>query len=131
MVSPAASEQVMPHAACRLVVEVLSPSTAQVDRARKRALYARVRFPEYWIVDVDERVVERWRPDVEHSALTIGSSQAAGVCRGALCQHWHKHLHRHPLASASSLLFASTVVTGEHIRRSCSTGHVSPMELTG
>src|SRR3712207_1185901 len=46
-----------------LVVEVLSPTTARVDRVRKRALYARARVPEYWIVDVDARVVERWRPD--------------------------------------------------------------------
>jgi Uma2 family endonuclease len=48
-----------------LVVEVLSPTTARVDRVRKRALYARMAVPEYWIVDVDARVVERWRPDDE------------------------------------------------------------------
>jgi Uma2 family endonuclease len=46
-----------------LVVEVLSPSTARTDRVRKRALYAQLRVPEYWIVDIDARVVERWRPD--------------------------------------------------------------------
>lgn len=46
-----------------LAVEVLSPTTARADRVRKRELYARVRIPEYWIVDVDARVVERWRPD--------------------------------------------------------------------
>jgi Uma2 family endonuclease len=48
-----------------LVVEVLSPGTARTDRVRKRALYARERVPEYWIVDVDARVVDRWRPDDE------------------------------------------------------------------
>jgi Uma2 family endonuclease len=48
-----------------LVVEVLSPATARADRVRKRALYARERVPEYWIVDIDARVVERWRPDDE------------------------------------------------------------------
>jgi len=46
-----------------LVAEVLSPTTARADRVRKRVLYARVRVPEYWIIDVDGRVVERWRPD--------------------------------------------------------------------
>jgi Uma2 family endonuclease len=48
-----------------LVVEVLSPTTARADRVGKRALYARNRVPEYWIVDIDARVIERWRPDDE------------------------------------------------------------------
>jgi Uma2 family endonuclease len=48
-----------------LVAEVLSPTTARADRVRKRELYARKRIPEYWIVDVDARVVERWRPEDE------------------------------------------------------------------
>jgi Uma2 family endonuclease len=52
-----------------LVVEVLSPSTARADRVRKRALYARVRVPEYWIVDVDARIIERWRPDDERPEI--------------------------------------------------------------
>lgn len=46
----------------QLVVEILSPSTARVDRARKRALYQQQRIPEYWIVDVAACLVERWRP---------------------------------------------------------------------
>ena len=37
-----------------LVIEILSPSTAQLDRVRKRELYARFRVPEYWQVDIDE-----------------------------------------------------------------------------
>ena len=48
-----------------LVVEVLSAATARSDRVRKRVLYARERVPEYWIVDVDARVIERWRADDE------------------------------------------------------------------
>lgn len=44
-----------------LAVEVLSPGTAQVDRTVKRALYQREGVPEYWIVDVNGRCVERWR----------------------------------------------------------------------
>lgn len=46
-----------------LAVEILSPSTARVDRTRKRALYQREGVPEYWIVDVDARLIERWRPE--------------------------------------------------------------------
>ena len=46
-----------------LTVEVMSPSTRRADREDKRALYQEKAVPEYWIVDTDERVVERWQPD--------------------------------------------------------------------
>jgi len=45
-----------------LAVEVLSPSTARADRTLKRRRLQRAGIPEYWIVDLDARVVERWRP---------------------------------------------------------------------
>ena len=45
-----------------LVVEVTSPATARYDRGLKRRFYQRAGVPEYWIVDPDARVVERWRP---------------------------------------------------------------------
>jgi Uma2 family endonuclease len=44
-----------------LAVEVLSPSTAANDRGVKRRLYQR-HADEYWIVDLDARLIERWRP---------------------------------------------------------------------
>jgi Uma2 family endonuclease len=47
--------------ALSLAVEVLSPSSAGHDRVRKRPAYQR-NVPEYWIVDLDARLVERWRP---------------------------------------------------------------------
>ena len=40
-----------------LVVEILSPSTAERDRTFKRALYARYGVREYWLVDPDTRTV--------------------------------------------------------------------------
>ncbi len=46
-----------------LVVEVLSPATARYDRQLKRRRYQRAKVPEYWIVDLDARLIERWRPD--------------------------------------------------------------------
>lgn len=49
-----------------LVVEVLSPSTARANRHEKRFIYQDQRIPEYWIVDLDGRVFERWRPDDLH-----------------------------------------------------------------
>ena len=45
-----------------LAIEVLSPSTARADRTVKRLLFQRTGVPEYWIVDLDARLVERWRP---------------------------------------------------------------------
>ena len=44
-----------------LAVEILSPSTASRDRREKRRLYQR-HADEYWIVDLDARLIERWRP---------------------------------------------------------------------
>jgi Uma2 family endonuclease len=41
-----------------LVVEVLSPSTAPIDRAVKLQLYARHGVPHYWIVDAESRTIE-------------------------------------------------------------------------
>ena len=52
-----------------LAVEVLSPSTARADRGRKRLIYRDERVPEYWIVDLDARLVERWRPEDSRAEL--------------------------------------------------------------
>lgn len=46
-----------------LVIEVLSPSTAHYDRGIKRRHYQQAGVDEYWIVDLDSRLVERWRPE--------------------------------------------------------------------
>jgi len=43
-----------------LVVEVLSPSTARLDRDRKMKLYAEHGVPYYWIVDPESRSVEAY-----------------------------------------------------------------------
>lgn len=45
-----------------LAVEIISPASARWDRGLKRRRYQRPGVPEYWIVDPDARVVERWRP---------------------------------------------------------------------
>ena len=44
-----------------LAVEILSPSSGRHDRVRKRPLYQR-HVPDYWIVDLDARLFERWAP---------------------------------------------------------------------
>ena len=54
-----------------LAIEILSPSTARVDRTVKRLRYQREGVPEYWIVDGDARVVERWRPEDKRPEIVI------------------------------------------------------------
>ena len=44
-----------------LVVEVLSPSTIQIDRGVKFQLYARHGVPHYWIVDPEAWSIEAYR----------------------------------------------------------------------
>lgn len=52
-----------------LAVEILSPSTARFDRVRKRRVYQDAGVPEFWLVDVDARLVERWRPRDERPEI--------------------------------------------------------------
>jgi len=57
-----------------LVVEILSPGTARQDRFQKRRRYQEAGVPVYWIVDVEERMVEVWTPAdlfpaIEHQRL--------------------------------------------------------------
>lgn len=56
-----------------LAVEVLSPSTRGQDRGRKRHFFSRVGVPEYWIVDCDQRCVERWRPGAAAPEILVES----------------------------------------------------------
>jgi Uma2 family endonuclease len=46
------------EAAPLLVVEILSPSTRSQDRGVKRARYAQLGVPNYWLVDADARRIE-------------------------------------------------------------------------
>ena len=52
-----------------LAVEVLSPRTGRAEQQVKRRLYQRQGVPEYWIVDVDARLIERWRPSDERPEI--------------------------------------------------------------
>ena len=78
-----------------LAVEVLSPSTARVDRVRKRELYQRQGVPEYWIVDLDARVIERWRPEelrpeILTDRITWAPNEAAEPLTIELAEYWHE-----------------------------------------
>jgi Uma2 family endonuclease len=58
----------MPAGELLLAVEVLSPSSGRHDRVTKRPHYQR-HVPEYWIVDLDARLFERWRPGDERPEI--------------------------------------------------------------
>jgi Uma2 family endonuclease len=55
-----------------LFIEVLSPSTARYDRIVKRGRYQR-HGVEYWIVDLDARLLERWTPESERPEILTES----------------------------------------------------------
>ncbi len=55
-----------------LFVEVLSPGTARFDRVIKRGRYQSYGV-EYWIVDLDARLVERWTPESDRPEMVSGS----------------------------------------------------------
>lgn len=44
-----------------LAIEILSPWTARHDRYTKRGIYMSEHADEYWIVDTEARLIERWR----------------------------------------------------------------------
>ena len=52
-----------------LAVEVLSPGTASRDRGTKREIYQSAGVAEYWIVDIDSRMIERWKPEDERPEI--------------------------------------------------------------
>ena len=52
---------------------MLSPSTLRTDRGDKRELYQRKGVPEYWIIDIGARRVERWRPNDVSPEMVTGA----------------------------------------------------------
>ncbi|MBC7674320.1 MAG: Uma2 family endonuclease [Polaromonas sp.] len=55
-----------------LAIEVVSPSSGRHDRVRKRPKY-QAHTQEYWIVDPDARLFERWRPGDDRPEICIGA----------------------------------------------------------
>ena len=58
-----------------LVVEI-SDSTLRVDRTTKASLYARAGIPEYWILNITERVLEVYRQPVPMRGKPLGYGYA-------------------------------------------------------
>lgn len=61
-----------------LVVEVLSPKTARLDKGVKKEIYARTGVDELWIVDPDSKRIQ-----VYH--LADSAEKPAGTYRGKEC----------------------------------------------
>jgi Uma2 family endonuclease len=80
-----------------LAVEVLSPSTARADRLRKRRIYQDEGVPEYWIVDLDARMIERWRPRDERPEILVDQLS------------WQPRTDAAPLTVGLEELFASVL----------------------
>jgi Uma2 family endonuclease len=68
-----------------LAVEVISPSSIRTDRITKREYYMNVGVPDYLIVDIDARIIERW----------IQGRETPAVLRDRLV--WHPPGARTPL----------------------------------
>ena len=54
-----------------LVIEVSSPTTARYHRTVKRPALQQAGVAEVWIVDLDARLVERWRPEDTRPEIAI------------------------------------------------------------
>jgi len=78
-----------------LAIEVLSPSSRTRDRAIKRRFLQRVAVPEYWVVDLSRRLVERWRPG-DRRAEVLASSLV-----------WHPPGPNEPLTIDLAALFGA------------------------
>lgn len=61
-----------------LVIEVVSASSARYDRTIKRLRYQRARVPDYWVVDVAARAIERWRPGLDEPEVLTDRIEWAG-----------------------------------------------------
>ncbi len=77
-----------------LVIEIISYSSKRTDRLQKRHLYVEEGVPEYWVVDIDARHVERSRR----------GDRAPDVVTGDLV--WHPDAHTPPLTIHLPHLFA-------------------------
>ena len=70
-----------------LAVEVVSPASLGTDRITKRDFYMESGVAEYWIVDLEARIFERWvptasTPQIERTGMSwrpAGSTAALGI----------------------------------------------------
>ena len=61
------------------VCEILSPSTARLDRVRKMPVYAREKVPHVWIVDPALQTLEVYRLEEHGYVLVMSAAEAEKV----------------------------------------------------
>ena len=66
-----------------LLIEILSPTTHQIDRLTKAQLYARYQVPHYWLVDPDQQTFEVYKLAGDHYDL-VASGQHTDVLTPSL-----------------------------------------------
>jgi len=64
-----------------VAIEVVSPSSARADRVDKRDLYRAEGVAEYWVVDLDARVIERSTPS--DARVEVLDEEITWRCEGA------------------------------------------------
>lgn len=84
--SEARGEGLVPLASVKLIVEV-ADTTLRNDLDRKAALYARLGVPEYWVADVNGRIIHQmWAPAgeayAERREVAIGEAVQAATIEG-------------------------------------------------
>ena len=103
-----------------LAVEVLSPSTARYDRGDKRTHYQKAGVAEYWIVDLEGRLLERWRPGDERPKVITTRIT------------WHPRGAKKPLVVDLARLFAAARVRPRLVRENEPEGNeMAPAKGTG
>lgn len=78
--------KIFPGPAMRVAIEI-SDSTLDLDLGRKARLYARYGVPEYWVVDIEGRLIHQmWAPDGEaykqQRNAAFGETLAAATISG-------------------------------------------------
>ena len=80
------------HPATAVIVVEVSDTTLDYDRGPKAGLYAQAGIPEYWILDLADRVLEVHREPVAMAGQPFG--------------HHYRSINRHTGADALTLLGA-------------------------
>jgi Uma2 family endonuclease len=90
----------MPARELMVATDVLSPSSGRHDRVVKRPRYQE-HVPEYWIADLDARLVERWRSGDERPEIIVQTLE------------WHPSGATEPFRLALPEYFAEVFDEGE------------------